>query len=109
MPIDSAYIVIGLIIGFEILSVFIFWTVALVDKKQLSLNTVLKGILERTFITFALVVGYPQALTFFAALKIATRIKDESKISNDYYLIGNLVSVSLALLYSLIINKHIVS
>ena len=67
----------------------------------------MKGILERAFISFSLLVGYPQVLTLFAALKIATRIKDESKISNDYYLIGNLVSVSLAILYTLLIERHI--
>jgi len=101
--------VLVLILAFELISVLLFWLTAKVNKNRLTLNAVLKGILERTFITFALATGYPQALTLFAALKIATRIKDESKISNDYYLIGNLVSVTLALLYSLIINKYILS
>jgi hypothetical protein len=50
------------------------------------------------------------ALTFFSALKLATRLKhDESSGSdsnkfNDYYLVGNLLSVSVALFYTYILH-----
>ena len=74
------------------------------DKKtSISLRSLLKGWVERGFLVFALVTGYPQALTLFAALKIATRIKDDQPISNDFYLLGNLISVSLAILYAKIV------
>lgn len=86
------------------MSVSIIYIVIILIAESLS---VLKGLLERVFITFSLLVGYPQALTLFAALKIATRIKDESKISSDFYFIGNIISVSLALLYTVLIEQHI--
>ena len=41
-----------------------------------------------------------QSLTFFAALKIATRIKDADKISDDFYLLGNLLSITLGIMHS---------
>ena len=38
-------------------------------------------------------------LTLVGALKISSRIKaDDNKISNDYFLIGNMISVGLVLL-----------
>ena len=72
-------------------------------KGSISFRSLLKGWVERAFLVFALVAGYPQALTLFAALKIATRIKDDQPISNDFYLLGNLISVSLAILYAKIV------
>lgn len=96
-----------IIIITELLSILFFWLIAKYNKDKISLASVLKGILERAFICFSLLVGYPHVLTLFAALKIATRIKDESKISNDYYFIGNLISVSLAIFYTLLIEQNI--
>ncbi|HEV7382811.1 MAG TPA: hypothetical protein VGN64_23610 [Dyadobacter sp.] len=52
------------------------------------------------------------ALTFFSALKLATRLKHDESIgsdsnkSNDYYLVGNLVSVTVALFYMYVL-KHL--
>jgi hypothetical protein len=64
---------------------------------------VLKGILERLLLIIGLMNGYPQVITAFAALKIGTRINDkEHKISNDYFLIGNLISLLAALGYVLL-------
>ncbi|SFT52904.1 hypothetical protein SAMN04489724_1167 [Algoriphagus locisalis] len=57
------------------------------------------GIIERIFIYLCLISGVYHGLTLFGALKIGTRIKaDENKISNDYFLIGNMISVGLVLL-----------
>ncbi|MBK6264322.1 hypothetical protein JKA74_04680 [Marivirga sp. S37H4] len=103
----NAYHVIGVIILMELLSILFFWMLAKYNSGNISLNSILKGIMERFFVTFALCLGYPQALTLFAALKIATRIKDDSSISNDYYLIGNLISISFALFYTELIKTHI--
>ena len=56
-------------------------------------------------ILVALVNGYTQTLTFFSALKLATRLKhSESEAAkenkfNDYYLIGNLASVAITIGY----------
>jgi hypothetical protein len=66
-------------------------------------KTITKGVVERLFIAFALIHDYPTALTFFGALKLATRLKrsdnEDSQPFNDYYLVGNLVSVALAIAY----------
>ncbi|RUA33088.1 MAG: hypothetical protein DSY77_10965 [Bacteroidetes bacterium] len=105
MNLSLSYI--GLIILAELGSILFFWLLAKYNKDKISFSSIMKGILERAFICFSLLVGYPHVLTLFAALKIATRIKDDSKISNDYYFIGNLVSVSLAILYTLLIEQHI--
>lgn len=65
----------------------------------LNLKDVLKGILERIFLIVGLVAGYPHVITAFGALKIGTRIKqDENKVSNDYFLIGNLISILSAII-----------
>lgn len=63
-----------------------------------------KGVLERVFLVVSLLNGYPHALTFFSAIKLATRLKHEEKGSdqdrfNDYYLIGNMISVLVAIGY----------
>jgi hypothetical protein len=84
----------------ELLAYFIF---RLVRKKYLkdygSRRPMWNGIIERIFIYLCLISGVYHGLTLFGALKIGTRIKvDENKISNDYFLIGNLISVGLALL-----------
>ncbi|RNC85211.1 MAG: hypothetical protein ED557_00075 [Balneola sp.] len=65
----------------------------------LNLKDVLKGILERIVLIVGLMAGYPHVITAFGALKIGTRIKqDENKVSNDYFLIGNLISILSAII-----------
>ena len=54
------------------------------------------GVLERLFLYVGLIQGVEQSLILIGALKIGTRIKnEEDKISNDYFLVGNIVSVLL--------------
>ncbi len=62
-----------------------------------------KGLLERLFLVIGMMMGYPVVIVALGALKLGTRLKEdqESKISNDYFLIGNLCSLLLALLYVL--------
>jgi hypothetical protein len=61
--------------------------------------------MERLFLFIALSNGYSQALTFFSALKLATRLKHNDQTTqdmegfNDYYLLGNLLSVAVAIAY----------
>ena len=70
------------------------------QKSRPIILTVLKGMLERLFIYIGLILGYPQCLTVFAALKIGTRLEGAKSqhVSNDYFLVGNLISVLLALI-----------
>lgn len=68
-------------------------------------KSIIKGVIERLFLFIALVNGYTQALTFFSALKLATRLKHseteptKENRFNDYYLIGNLASVTITIGY----------
>src|ERR1700710_785226 len=90
----------------EVFIAFIFAVIAQVFYHQIGLNfkAIFKGIVERLFLFITLANGYTQALTFFSALKLATRLKHEEPKAdldgfNDYYLLGNLLSVIVAIGY----------
>jgi len=70
--------------------------------------SVLKGILERAVLFMGLLNGFPQILIAFGALKLGTRLykEKESEISNNYFLVGNLISILMAIIYT-IITKHL--
>jgi hypothetical protein len=96
------------------------------------IRSILKGAFERVFLTVSLYLNYSQALTLFSALKLATRLKhvektvskaeaDQAPVDgsvttnpnpensfNDYYLVGNLLSVLLSVLYVWLIKKYVV-
>ncbi len=90
----------------ETILAFLFAIIAQIFYKRAGIDfkSIAKGVLERIFLTIALVNDLTSALTFFSALKLATRLKheevkeDHNKF-NDYYLIGNLASVTVAILY----------
>ncbi|MFC0184100.1 hypothetical protein SAMN04515674_102356 [Pseudarcicella hirudinis] len=97
---------IGLFVISEMLIAFLFAITAQLFYKRIGFDfrSIIKGVIERLFLLIALVNGYAHALTFFSALKLATRLKHEEKAENvdkynDYYLIGNLVSVIFAIIY----------
>jgi hypothetical protein len=46
-----------------------------------------------------LVYGIPHALIAFGAIKIGTRIKPDEKITNDYFFIGNVLSLLISVFY----------
>ncbi|MEO1022730.1 MAG: hypothetical protein AAFW89_09300 [Bacteroidota bacterium] len=66
-----------------------------------SWKSVFKGVLERIFIIIGVLMGYPHVITAFGALKIGTRLHDDknSAISNDYFLVGNFISLLAALIF----------
>ncbi|HTN21563.1 MAG TPA: hypothetical protein VL125_13860 [Pelobium sp.] len=96
----------------EIVLAFLFSLVAqfLYKKSQIDLKSILKGLSERLFLTIFMFNNLPHAITFFSALKLATRLKHEESTKGDtekfnsYYLIGNLISVTVALFYVWIWN-----
>ncbi len=66
--------------------------------------------MERVFLMIALLNNYPHALTFFSALKLATRLRhkdpdNKENAFNDFYLIGNLVSVTVVIGYTFLYNR----
>jgi hypothetical protein len=89
-----------------VLIAFFFAVTAQLFYKKIGFDfkSIIKGVVERLFLLISLVNNYPHALTFFSALKLATRLKHnetpqtENKF-NDYYLIGNLISVAVAIRY----------
>ena len=91
---NSAMYVIG-----ELVALPLFYLVTKLFNRNLTLSSILRGALERLFIYLVLLINLPQGLAFFGALKIATRLKDDDKISNDYFLVGNLISVLMAIGY----------
>lgn len=99
----------------EIVLAFLFSLVAQLfyKKSQIDIKSILKGLSERLFLTIFIFNNLPHAITFFSALKLATRLKhDESNNGdtekfNNYYLIGNLISVTVALFYVWIWNHGI--
>lgn len=103
---SNIFIFAAILIGGEIIAFFIF---KLMDRFfgkrwQFKINrSVIKGTLERLFLFAALIYHIPQALIAFGALKIATRfIEEENKISLDYFFIGNITSLIIALSYYII-------
>jgi hypothetical protein len=64
-----------------------------------------KGLLERFVLFFALSISLSQILIVYGALKIGTRLEKDSKIKNDYFLIGNFSSIFIAIIYYFIYNK----
>ena len=72
-----------------------------------NIKAILKGILERLVLFTALLHGYPQILIAFAAMKLGTRLHHEegSDISNTYFLLGNLMSIFIAIVATIITRK----
>ena len=95
----------------EMLSFLIFTVV----KKQLGppksspaiRGSTAKGIVERAVMLTGLLHGFPQILIAFGALKLGTRLHEEKQdeISNNYFLLGNLISIFLSMLYAIITKE----
>jgi hypothetical protein len=66
--------------------------------------SIVKGMLERGVMYIGLLYGFPHILIAFGALKIGTRLHEDkaTKISNNYFLVGNLISILLSMLYAII-------
>lgn len=76
-------------------------------KGKQGASTLMKGILERFMIFLGLCCDIPTVIVFFGALKLGTRLKEhqDSKVSNDYFLVGNVISATIAIL-DFVIFKH---
>lgn len=93
--------IVGLVI-FPVLNYF------LGPEKGKAWNTksIIKGALERLVLFTALIHGYPQMLIAFGAMKLGTRLHEEkgSEMSNTYFLIGNFLSILLAMVGAIVTN-----
>jgi hypothetical protein len=96
----------------EIILAFIFAVIAQVFYRKMGLDfkSIFKGFIERVFLLICLSQGFAHALTLFGALKVATRLKrqdaDDKDLAayNDFYLVGNLVSVMVAIGYVILLQ-----
>ena len=101
----------GIFVIGELVSLFIFAAL----KRAMKLPktsparkaSVGKGIIERAVLYIGLLYGFPHILIAFGALKIGTRLHEDkkNKISNTYFLVGNLISILLAMLYTIIAQQ----
>lgn len=81
---------------------------SIIDYKSL-----IKGVIERMFLMISLINDYPHALTLFGTLKLATRLKrdnekDKESLYNDFYLLGNFISIIISILYVFLYKKFII-
>lgn len=68
------------------------------EEKPSLLMSVAKGILERALLYLALVNNIPTVIVMFGAIKLGTRLDSkEKRVSNDYFLIGNFLSVLIVI------------
>lgn len=91
----------------EVFLIIIFYAVSKwLDPKNSNKNNSakftswLKGFLERIFLTFLLLSGLQSgALVLFGAIKLGTRLESDKdrKVSNDYFVIGNFLSIAGAI------------
>lgn len=97
-----------IIAGIEVLLFLCFWVMGLYRKAGIKrvFVSVLKGWIERAFLCYGLHAGVPLVILLFSALKLGTRFKEEhqNRISNDQFLVGNLLSVAAAIIYSQLIT-----
>ena len=106
-------IILGTFLVGEIVLAFLFSVISQVFYKKLGLDfkSIIKGVFERLFLVVSLYYNYPHALTFFSAVKLATRLKhteqeaEDQNRFNDFYLFGNFISVIAAILYTEILKK----
>lgn len=106
---STIFEIFAVVLGGEVIIHVLFYLISKSIGKQnrdrLNMSTVLKGLLERFYVVSVLSLELGSALTLLGALKIATRIKDEeNKVSNDFFFIGNIVSILFGIGYYLILK-----
>ncbi|MNZ73444.1 hypothetical protein D3C78_918550 [compost metagenome] len=57
----------------------------------------IKGVFERIFLSLCMINQIYPLLTVYAALKLGTRLGNSHQVKNDYFLIGNITSILLAM------------
>ena len=98
----------------EIILSFLFSVIAQIfyQKNGIDFSSLFKGIVERSFLFVSLINDFPHSLTLFGALKVATRLKHTSQNSteeeayNNFYLLGNFLSATIAIGYVYFYKKY---
>lgn len=78
-------------------------------SRRVNMRALMKGMLERLLLFAGLAMGYPHIIIAFGAFKLGTRLHDDKgeSISNDYFLIGNFLSLLIAMSYIVIYSRLI--
>ena len=114
-PIVGGYLkFLGMVVVGEILFILLFSLVSRlfnfgVGRDQF-FKEMFKGFLERIMLSVGIAHGVPTVVILFGALKVATKIsiavsdnnKDHVAKHNDYFIVGNLMSVILAIAYAVL-------
>lgn len=71
---------------------------------------IFKGALERLVLFIGLINDYSSILIAFAAIRLGTRIfsHDKSTQSNDFFLVGTLISFLITFAYVMIAKRYII-
>lgn len=71
---------------------------------------ILKGVLERVVMYLGLLMNYAVIIAAFGAFKLGTRFEKDiaNKVSNDYFLVGNLTSL-LIVLFEVLVYRGLLS
>lgn len=64
-----------------------------------------KGMLERLVLFIGLLLNMTQILIVFGTLKIGSRFDKNAKVLNDYFIIGNFISILISILYHFCYTK----
>lgn len=70
------------------------------DVKAFTSDNV-KGIIERIFLILGIGNGLGQVIIAFSAIKLGTRINNSCKVTQDYFVIGNLISLISSIIFSI--------
>jgi hypothetical protein len=90
-------------IGGDVVAAVVFYIVRKALSKEqdkgVARLAIFKGILERLVLYVGLLNTFTSVLIVFGALKIGTRLHEDNKcpVSNDYFLIGNLLNILIAM------------
>lgn len=98
-----------IILGTELILIIIFWLTGMYKRggfKNFGISLI-KGWIERGFVSFGLLMDVPMVLIFFSAIKLGTRFRrdEDSRVSNDQFLVGNLLSVAAAIFYTWLLSS----
>jgi len=59
---------------------------------------------ERFIITIGLIMNFAPIIIVFGTIKLGTRFEQNKDIKNDYFLIGNLSSILIAIFYKWLLD-----
>jgi hypothetical protein len=79
------------------------------DKRMFAkerIKPMLMGLLERVVLLWCLLIGLPQIIIAFSALKLGTRLDKEKRIEikTEYFLVGTLTSLLITVADLTVIN-----